>query len=239
MYFFDDFQFLPKNENVLIHAKIKNINAQIGDYLKTSQLILDYLEKFNPKNIIVPTFTHSFTHSGLFNPKKSSSEIGRFSEEVRCSTDPDLRTKDPIFSFIDLKNKYQLKDCIYLYSFNETSIFNNIFNENYVVINIGLTDIVSAQFHAVEYKANVPYRKFRKFKGKIDGEHYVYNFYCRDKNSIHKINRRKVLNDLTNANIVFEKNYNGIIVRYFYVKKFTSFLLKKMNIDPYYLVNDK
>ena len=233
---FEDISFLPKQENFLIHAKIKDINLKIGNYAKTSELILGYIEKFNPKGVIVPTFTHGFTKSGIFNSESSNSEIGRFSEEVRNSTDPKLRTKDPIFSFLDLKNRYQHKDNIYLYSFNETSIFNIIHNENYVVVKCGLSELVTSQFHAVEYKAAVPYRKFRKFNGTVDGIDINYNYFCREKNSKFIINRKKVLSELVKEKIVFEKIYSSIVVRYFYVKKFTSFLVKKIYDDPYYLV---
>ena len=165
---------------------------------------------------------------------RTGSEVGKFSEEIR-KTQKSYRTFDPIFSFINFDNRLKVKKRLSKNSFDDDSIFKIIYKKKFLIINIGLDEIVSSQFHKIEFDNNVPYRYNKLFKGRINNQKISYNYFVRDKN--YSFNRKKILEDLLKEKIVKEKTYEKIKVRYFDVWSLTKYLNRRIKQDNYYLVN--
>ena len=62
----ENINFLPNNEHIFVHAKIKNLSKNFSDYKKTSLNLIDMISKTKPKSVIIPTFTYSFTKKIFF-----------------------------------------------------------------------------------------------------------------------------------------------------------------------------
>jgi aminoglycoside 3-N-acetyltransferase len=232
---------IPKNENIFLHCRLKGMEGSKKNYSLLCKKIIKLLYDRKPKSIIIPTYTYSFTKNFVFNQNLSASETGRFSEEIRKTADSSLRTLDPIFSHVILQNSNFLEEKISTRSFGNRTIFHKFVQDKGVIVNLNLEDITTPLFHFLEYKFNVPYRKNRIFCGDIVKKNkskikIKYNFFCRKKNSLITIDRKKILKDLKKNNIVFEKKSKKNILRWFYSDKLIKFLSKKLKNNPNYLI---
>ena len=225
--------FIPKKRNIVLHVRLKQFKKKNNDYKNLSQSLIFYFKK-NFKIILIPSFTYSFCKKKNINLKTCGSEVGKFSEEIR-KTQKSYRTFDPIFSFINFDNRLKVKKRLSKNSFDDDSIFKIIYKKKFLIINIGLDEIVSSQFHKIEFDNNVPYRYNKLFKGRINNQKISYNYFVRDKN--YSFNRKKILEDLLKEKIVKEKTYEKIKVRYFDVWSLTKYLNRRIKQDNYYLVN--
>jgi len=194
-----DLRFLPKKKNILIHLRLKNLISKKKNYKSDSTKIYNYFCK-NFKTVVIPSFTYSYVKIKRFNPRKTKSEVGRFSEEIRKLGL--FRTYDPLFSFLVSSNFKGNKEYI-LSSFSNKSMFAEILKKNYLIINLNLNKLVCSLFHLIELKNNVPYRNFKTIKGKFNSKNIKYDFFMR--NLKYQLNRDKILKDLIKGNIVKEK----------------------------------
>jgi hypothetical protein len=142
-----------------------------------------------------------------------------------------LRTLDPIFSHVLLQNSNFLDEKISTRSFGNRTIFHKFVQGKGVIVNFNLKDITTPLFHFLEYKFNVPYRKNKIFCGDIVNKNkskikVKYNFFCRKKNSLITIDRKKILKDLKKNNIVFEKKIKNIIYGGFILINLLNFYQK-------------
>ena len=95
---------LEKNKILMLHVRLKKItNNYEVDYKEAVDVILMILKSYNPKNIIVPSFTYSFANGEPFPYLKSPSEVGLFSEIFRKNYSRH-RVIDPMFSNCHLKD---------------------------------------------------------------------------------------------------------------------------------------
>jgi aminoglycoside N3'-acetyltransferase len=100
---------IPKQRILFLHVRLRNIHRVTGQsYLNLTQDFLKQLWLFEPKTILIPSYTFSFMRSGLFHRLFSKSEVGRFSEEVRQHF-AQYRTPDPMFSVLDTTNYLKKK----------------------------------------------------------------------------------------------------------------------------------
>lgn len=232
--------FIPNNENIFFHCRLKSFNSS-NDYKKTSLLLINLLKEKNLKSLIIPAYTYSFTNSSKFNRNLSSSEVGRFSEEVRLICKSYQRSLDPIFSFLDVFNNGFVDNEIITSSFDKNSIFNKWNEINGIIVNFGLDEIFSTQFHFIEREMNVEYREFKKFTGSVisDGieKKIEYNFFCRKDTSRDFFNRKKIEEDMKTENILNQKSIENVKVVWFRSKQLYEFLSKKIKKDPNYLIS--
>ena len=234
--------FLPSGQHIFVHAKIKNFSKNFPSYRDASLKLLDFLLKTKPKSIVIPTFTYSFTKTKLFSQKDSVSEVGRFSEEIRKSTNFSNRTLDPIFSILDLLNYGFNKNEIIKESFGVNSVFSDFEKLNGIVINFDLDQIVSSQIHYFEKKFRIKYRSNKKFTGEIlfnkkEKFKVEYTFFCRNLEKNYFWNRKKVKNDLIDSKILKENVLDDYKIDWFYTQELGNFLNKKIKENEKYLLS--
>lgn len=139
--------------------------------------------------LIMPTFTYSFCKNEIYDKLNSKSKMGVLTEFWRKQKDV-KRSNDPIFSFAIKGAKEDLflqdtQSC-----FGKNSVYDILAKENGKIILFG-TQIAGYTFtHFIEEVAEVPYRYFKEFKGKIIFENKAskdikINYYVRnlEKNS--------------------------------------------------------
>ena len=226
---------------LILHIRLKKIKEHYDiSYNELTKKILDLLEYTKPKNIIVPTFTYSFTNNKTFNKLSSRSEVGLFSEIFRLQHSRH-RTNDPIFSFCHKKNfPKEYEKINFNAAFINNSIWEYFYKKDVTIVNIGLDHLIISLIHYIEFICNVPYRKIIKIKGTVELEKIkkslIYNFYARDKKSIYALDWIKIEADLIENNII-KTNYKKILnFKWLKTSELGNYIKSKIKENPYYLV---
>lgn len=182
---------IPHNRILFLHVALKELQLVTQkSYQELTREILSSLScLYHPKTIIVPTYTfRSFILSGIFHRSFSYSEVGRFSEEVRIRH-AQYRTPDAMWSVADTGDYLRHLNLDYSRNdFLEGSLFHTLNQEDYIIINVGLTGSFATQIHCVERACNVDYRLMQTFEGVYydDPTHWkpiAYETYMRRFNS--------------------------------------------------------
>ena len=234
---------IPKGEILFLYVRLKTLHEISGlPYSKLVQEIIALLiKKYSPRSILIPTFTYSFTRSGVFHLQFSKSEIGRFSEEVRLANFI-YRTPDPIFSVIEIGNYVsQLQEIRYCSAFGPKSLFAHLTAEDYIIVNIDLQEFVSTQLHYIERICNVPYRLEKKFNGVVYNlqghyEEIDYYYYARDLTLTAEWDRKKIERVLVDNGNLRVNNSNPVKVLWNRSSQMVSVLCSEIQNDPEFLL---
>jgi len=235
---------IPKHEHLMVHARILNLNSntfELRNYRSLSASFLKTLRELNPKSIVVPSFTYSYTKNLNFSVNNSKSEVGRFSEEIRLICDSSLRTLDPVFSVIDVENYGWNKNPWNKEAFGDKSIWESWDKLNGIIINLDLPEIISTQIHYIEYVSQVPYRFNKNFNGNVSDSNESnmrlnYKYFVRDMSQEFHWDRSKIVSILEQNNVIFNSSWNGLPVRWFRAMDIRKILQPIMMSDPYYLL---
>ena len=180
---------LPRNEILYLHVQLNGLVDTVISghaYTDISQALIYYLHSlYTPKAILVPTFTYSFTKTGIYDRVNTASEVGRFGEELRNMYPYSRRTMNPVFSVIDVTdftNQMKLREDS---AFGSSSLLQKLHQIGHVIVNINTPQIISTYFHYLEAHYNVDYRFPKFFSGKvsnngIDFESINYEYYVRN-----------------------------------------------------------
>lgn len=162
---------LPKQEPMLVHVGIRGLRNLWGvSTADASELLLQRLVDREPRQLFVPAFTYSFTETAEFSRSTTPAEVGGFSEHVRSTRNPLLRTLDPVFSCVDVLESGFSRSALNDEAFGERSIWHRWDALDGLIVNIGLDHLVSTQVHYVERLAGVPYRYEKVFAGSVVDE---------------------------------------------------------------------
>lgn len=231
---------IPSGSRLVVHAALKGLfDENISYNIQAQQLLNLIRETLNPNEIYVPTFTYKFTKTNYFDVRSTSSEVGRFSEEIReLFKDKKNRTLDPVFSVIETeKNLFQTKK-INREAFGPSSIWKYLNDNEHYVVNINLkSPIVATQLHYIEYLCNVPYRYEKKFTGTLkdwfaDENPIEYDYFVRDLELNPTWNRAKILETSRSHKSLLEDGP----VKLFEWSKLSDILTKKIIKDPNFMI---
>lgn len=232
---------LPNNRIIVIHARIKSIRQEFGSkysYSEITESIINYLNKtFEPKTLLIPCYTYSYTKSGIYHKLFSKSEVGRFSEEARLLGY--YRTPDPIFSFLDVNNYLNESNINYNIAFGKGSIFEYMHQQDAVILNIGLDNFIATQRHYVEYHFDVDCRFNKYFSGIVYFNENKYNevnykYYVRDLARPTDGNLKKITKDLLNEDVLKTYYINDINISWLSCRPYLEYFKPKMKDDPLY-----
>jgi len=159
---------IKKNDTVFIHGNAAVIKQMYG--INNKQKINFFWNSFFnyfAKNgtVIVPTFTYSLTKNKIFNPKKTISSIGLFSNTFR-KLKFTKRTNHPIFSvsyFGKLSkqiNKTSDETC-----FGNNSIYDLLYKKNAKLLCLGCSYNELTFMHFIEERLKIKYRYHKFFEG--------------------------------------------------------------------------
>jgi len=160
---------LNHGDTVLIHADAgvaaQCVAATRSD--KLNQFVGALKHYFYDGTILVPSFTYSATKGEVFEPERTKSEVGLFSEFFRTS-DGVTRTTHPIFSFSvwgrDKERFLCLDDST---CFGAGSLFDEFYSANGVLCCIGCSLDRVTFIHYVEQSIGVDYRYLKTFNATI------------------------------------------------------------------------
>lgn len=236
--------YIPKNKLIVFHARIKSIKEcddfkDIQYKIMTKKLIDVINKNYDPISILIPSYTYSFTHSGIFHRLFSKVETGRFSEEARLMGY--YRTPNPIFSFIDTSGYFVNTQVNHNVAFGKGSIFEYFHKNDAVILNIGLDRFIASQRHYAEYYFDVDYRFYKYFQGIIyyndkDFSQVNYKYYVRYLDRPTDGSLPKITKDLIQENVLQMYQLEGINIGWLSCQPYLDFFKPKMKNDSHYMI---
>ena len=232
---------LPKNQILFLHVRLKGLADDVP-YDTLSKKIMGLFEDlYSPKTILVPTFTYTYTKSGIYNKMESPSEVGRFSEEIRKVYGSEYRTNNPVFNVIDTKKyfaKYNLKEET---AFGNDSLMHLLHDKGHIVINLNVEKFISTYLHFLEYHHNVPYRYIKSFPGEViispkNTKQVDYKYHVRDLDADTSWDRDMIKKKLADENGLRVYNSGDIELSWIDSKNMESILGKELINDKRFLL---
>lgn len=243
---------IPKNELILLHVRLKNLmprdaqhsDLQTIDYSTLSRAIVDITDElYQPRGILVPTFTYSFTNTAIFDRRSTVSEAGRFGEEVRTQHPIFQRLLEPVFSMVDCHKALMGTGFRLNSAFGEGSLWSILSEIGFVSVNINVPGLFGTYLHFLENKHKVPYRYSKWFSGRIspDGEQWSsvdYEYYVRRLDRDTEWKREKIARDLSEEGVLHEYGTPELPLRWFRTKEVDLVLGNYLERNPFYLISD-
>jgi FkbH-like protein len=157
-----------------------------------------------------PTFTFSFTETGIFNPLLTKSETGLLGQWVLDQVVGSVRTNDPIYSFAIIgpeTDRFANAKAETVWGTNSTFEIMETLNASVVMLGCGWEYCTS--FHRFEEEAKVPYRSYKKFEGVLLADHEKHIeciMYVRDQKINAQNNFSSIVEKLRKSNKINETN---------------------------------
>ena len=176
-------QNIVAGDGLLIHSSIQFLGIPEGGpgmYLQAIQSVVG-----SQGTIVVPTFNFSFARGEDYDPDSVPSDgMGSFSEYVRQHPDS-LRTTHPMQSLAVIGNHAQdLAERDTPSAFDDGSAFDRMLELGFKLLLLGADIQASSIAHYSEQRAQVPYRYWKDFSGRIrfgdNWETRTYRMYVRD-----------------------------------------------------------
>jgi aminoglycoside 3-N-acetyltransferase len=239
---------LPQKCVIFLHVRLRNIRSLTGEsYKDVTQAIIDLLLKyFEPKTILVPSYTFTFRRTGVFHRLFSRSETGRFSEEVRQNF-AQYRTPDPVYSVLDVNGYLRNISAIdYTSIFGEHSLYKHLYDEGYIIVNIDTETFFATQIHWVEKRHQIHYRHERLYPGVIyydesRWENIEYKAFLRDLKSdgmpYPAYNLKKRRQYLIQEGLLNTVAFNNIEVSWMPAHTFLQAFSKALSKDRRFLIH--
>lgn len=231
-----------KDDIVLIHSDVSLLNGI--SWIEKCKNLESLIESYFSKNstILFPAFTYSFCKTGIFNSKKSPSEVGIFDEYIRNKTGFN-RTDHPIFSF-SCKGKHEE---IFLNNSNSSTGNGSVFEKLYVldakILFLGCRFINSNTFlHFIEQKNTIPYRYSKTFfpRNKMKYSNYEYYVRAKEKYFFYKYGKStKIEKDLIAKKILKRTFVDKFEISVCSTRDIFNFVSKKIKNDPFYILDKK
>lgn len=234
---------IKKGDIICIHSEIYNLGIPlVSNKILLKQILKSFEEVVGPDGtIIMPTFTYSFCNKEIYDKVNSTTKIGVLNEFFRKQKNV-KRTNDPMFSFAvkGAKEKLFLKDTTSCFGID--SVYDILTKNMGKLIFFGNWELEGmTYFHYLEELAQVSYRYYKSFSGKIIDENGIIkekkiNFYCRNTEKKSTASLRIVLNLLNLKNKINITNYAGSTISSINIIDIYEECLKKLkNNETFFL----
>lgn len=233
---------INKGDKIIIHSNIAGLSQfykkNKGDICK---IFISFLKKYigGKGTIIIPTYNYQFTKNKDFNIKRSSSEVGFFSNYL-LKRNWKIRTFDPVFSHIIFgkKDNFNYKK-INTEAFGKNSIFSYLKEKNYKIICFCCSTNNMTFLHYLEYLFKVSYRYMKKFRGTViynnTKSQISYKYNVGKKNYDYSIKENPINKLINQKNFI--KSYFGKFECYSVTSKYLyNNLKKKINLNKKFLI---
>jgi len=239
---------IPSHRILFLHVKLRDLHALTGKgYYQLSRELISTLQSlYQPVAILVPTYTiYTFMFGGVFHSLFSKSEVGRFSEEVRCHF-AQFRTPDPMFSVVDVLHYLENLPCsVCCKMFEQEGLLHYLTEQDYIIVNIGLDVLYATQVHLVEQSVGVDYRFEKIIEGIVYHDEYkwekvAYPAYVRQVDQ-HKVSyppydQRKREAYLLNHSVLNIVTNQTVKIVWISSQALTQTIHKALLQDPHFLI---
>tara|TARA_Y100001970_G_scaffold294300_1_gene450083 strand:+ start:1714 stop:2463 length:750 start_codon:yes stop_codon:yes gene_type:complete len=226
---------------ILIHSNIVKLLRKFDSKDKRIDFIDKFIESLLRKvgplgTLVFPVFTFSFSNKGYASFKDLECETGILSKRVLLLNDG-ARSFSPVYSFTSIGNlSKSINSASDLTPFRPNSVFDILEKANSKILIINVSDNNSLTYvHYVESQIDIPYRKYKKFTGKIEtisGQINTYTeLFVRSNNNIktdisdlqYYLEKSKIYNCTDNTRIISMKEYKRECLNLLDLKKYSMF----------------
>lgn len=237
---------IPKNEILYIHARLKNISDHFPEcsYEELTKVTLNTItDVCQPKTILIPTYTYSFTKTGVYDVIKTPSEVGRLSEETRSIYSPSKKTLNPVFNHIDTAGFFENITLDETTAFGPGSLFEKLHTNGHIIVNLDVPKLIGTYLHYLEYAEKVPYRFDKIFKGTLidmnrNSTQINYSYYVRKLEIDTQWRRDKIHDFIDKHHLANRIGIGGVNLQWIPSKSMDQAFLDKLIVDPCYLITD-
>ena len=236
---------IAKNDTLFIHGNAMSI-AQIDGKNNNDKTLFFWeciKEYIGEKGtIIVPTFTYSATKNEIFDPLKTPSKVGQFSEDFR-NLPYTKRTFHTIFS-VSFHGYYEKKifNSSLQTCFGKESIFDLLTKLNAKLICLGCSLNELTYTHHIEEDFGVNYRYNKVFLGKYIENGKIKkintNYFVRklDFTQSTNLNLEKLINILKYQNLLIDAPFERMPVYSCSAKNFYNYCMNNLKKNENYLI---
>lgn len=201
----------------------------------------NFLEKSLGDDIVFPAFNYDFPKSGAFNVKNDPVQVGVLPNNI-LKMGEYYRSEVPMYSVIS-KKTLGLKQQKIIQPFGKGSFFEKIYQRNGTIVFYGAAVSSMTFIHYIETVLGMPlYRYDKKFKGHIinDKEKYPCELllHVRPMGVHLDYNWNVIEEDLISEKIIEVSSVHPLI-KYVSTAKLVAFFKRKVEQDPFYLIDDK
>lgn len=172
-----------EGDGLLVHSALQFFGHPVGGieiYFSALQEVLGA-----EGTMVVPSFNFAFARGENYDPATMPAEgMGAFSEYIRQKSQA-VRTTHPMQSFVVIgKKTSELVACDTPSAFDDGSAVDRMLDLDFKLLLLGADIQASAIFHYSEQRAEVPYRYWKDFTGRIKRggkwEQATYRMFVRD-----------------------------------------------------------
>lgn len=199
-------------------------------------------------NIIIPSYSMSYTKNEKYSIKESSSETGMVTDYLR-KIDYEKRTHDGLFSYISYsQNMFQNHKNFTAYeSFGKGSVIDELYQKNGYIGVLGCGLRMMTEIYYLENIQNVPYRYTKQFTGTIqliDNTEKLQeiSYFCRNTDLFPDLlsDFVRLEFDLRNEGLVEKWKYNDqMMIEVIKFQELHDFISKKLKNNLFYLTLPK
>ncbi len=242
---------IKRGDIVCIHSDITSFGIPNSLRTKVLQEGLDvlmdsYIDTFKELVgehgiILMPTFTYSACENEIFDVSKTPSTVGALTEYFR-KLPSTKRSIHPVFSFSAWgKNAEEFLKLKSLDCFGEESFFEKLYDLNIKYLFFGVDLQHSATFvHYAEEKAQVYYRFYKYFDGKIKNNDDLIEtkvrYYVRNLDLSYKDNWYPMENKAIELGVIDKFEYNGAPIMITKAKEVDKYLQEELNKNKEFLI---
>jgi len=230
---------VQKKHTLLVHSDITSLGLIEKDLNGVFEAFQNVL---GPEGtLIVPTFSFSFCNQKIFDPQKTPSTSGVFTNYIRTLHES-KRSVHPNHSFSAIgpkkENVLKFSDKT---SFGPGTVFTSMLNEDVQVLLLGT--FRNSYVHYVEKNFGVSYRYDKFLTGFIANKDKKYedtfSMYVRDINAqgTDEDDRKTQRNLFFDSPLCKSKGFGYGVHRFFRAKDYCEFFFDKLEKDPFYLIN--
>ena len=233
---------IKNGDTILVHSDILSFGKPKFDNFNLFLSVLSkiFIDLVGDKgNVIMPTFSFSFTKNEDYNIQNSPSSVGALTNYFRQIKGA-IRTRDPIHSVaIKGLNSREFSiignDC-----FGVNSIYGLLHSIDAKIMTFGTKFADNCFFHYIEQSLNVPYRFNKKFSGFLHDfnrkEKITFNYFVRDLKKNIKSDVSRFNNDLLEKKYLKKEDIGRSSIFCINSKLFFSEGIKALNKDINYFL---
>lgn len=235
---------IKSGDAVCVHTELFTLGKPLLPKDEFLRVLLECFYEVIGKNgtLIMPTFTYSFCKNKIYDKLNSRSTMGVLTEFFRHQNGV-VRTNDPIFSFaINGANKdaflSDTKSC-----FGKNSVYDVLKKMEGKIVLLGTQKLGYTFTHYIEEQAEVSYRYFKEFSGKIVDENGKISsksilYYVRRLDRKSEICLKSQVDTLRRTDNFYENIFANSTVTAMEVKKYFDEFMKAINLNEYAFLGD-
>lgn len=233
---------IKEGDGLMVHSALQFLGRPedgVGMYLDA------LLNVLGPKGTLaVPTFSFLFAHGMDLDPNTTPSEgsMGVFSEYVRRHP-YSWRTIHPMALALIGAQAEELADIVTPSAFEDGSAFDGMLQMGFKLLFMGADVQAASMVHYCEQRAEVPYRYWKPFTGKVrvmgEWESRTFKMYVRDLDLDPKLNLEPIQLALQAKDQWTEKKLNFGAITACTMVDFVSVTEKLLQEDPWILVANR